>query len=141
MPRLLVLVCALLIGLSLTPAASSQTAPDDVQRAVLSNGMVLLTKVRPDPDSVAINIAVRAGSRDEDEATNGAAHFMEHMFFQGTPRRPSSLDIDRPITTRGGSLNATTQWELITFNAVVRSADVPAALDVLSDILANSNFE
>ena len=84
MRRLLILVCALLVGSSFTPVASSQTAPDDVQRTVLSNGLVLLTKVRPDPDSVAINVAVRAGSRDEDETTNGAAHFMEHMFFQGT---------------------------------------------------------
>ena len=97
--------------------------------------------MRPDPDSVAINVAVRAGSRDEDETTNGAAHFMEHMFFQGTPRRPSSFDIDRPIASRGGSLNATTGWELITFHAVVRSADVPAALDVLGDVLTNSLFD
>jgi predicted Zn-dependent peptidase len=132
----------LLLALAPLPAQLGPHAPnDDVQRAVLPNGLIVLTKERPDPDSVAINIAVRAGSRDEDERTNGAAHFMEHMFFQGTPTRPSSLDIDRPITTRGGSLNATTQWELITFNSVVRSADVPAALDVLSDILINSTFE
>ncbi len=114
---------------------------DDVRRTVLPNGLVLLTKERPDPDAVAINIAVLAGSRDEDEATNGAAHFMEHMFFQGTPRRPSALEVDRPITTRGGSLNANTQWELINFNAVVRSADVPIALDVLADILLHAMFE
>jgi predicted Zn-dependent peptidase len=141
MRRLLILVCALLLGSSFPPSASSQPAPDDVQRTVLPNGLVLLTKVRPDPDSVAINVAVRAGSRDEDETTNGAAHFMEHMFFQGTPRRPSSFDIDRPIASRGGSLNATTGWELITFHAVVRSADVPAALDVLGDVLTNSLFD
>ena len=54
MRRLLVLVFGLLVGSSFTPAASSQTASDDVQRTVLSNGLVLLTKVRPDPDSVAI---------------------------------------------------------------------------------------
>ena len=143
MSRPIWLMPALLL-LSLTPLPPERPAQppsDDVERYVLPNGLIVLTKERPDPDSVAINIAVRAGSRDEDETTNGAAHFMEHMFFQGTPRRPSSLEIDRPITSRGGSLNASTQWELITFNAVVRSADVPAALDVLADILLHSTFD
>ncbi len=142
MSRWLALVCAALVSVALVfPPAMRAQVEDDVQRTVLSNGLVLLTKVRPDPDSVAINVAVHAGSRDEDESTNGAAHFMEHMFFQGTPTRPTSLDVERPITARGGSLNATTGWELINFNAVVRSADVPAALDVLSDILTNSLFD
>src|SRR5947209_3854374 len=140
MIRLLGPVCALLVLLGPALPVRGQAA-DDVERTVLPNGMIVLTKERPDPDAVAINIAVRAGSRDEDEATSGAAHFMEHMFFQGTPRRPSAFDVDRPIASRGGSLNATTGWELITFHAVVRSADVPAALDVLGDVLTNSLFE
>jgi predicted Zn-dependent peptidase len=140
--RPLWLIPTLLLALSPLPDTRSvQPPPDDVERYVLPNGLIVLAKQRPDPDAVAIHIAVRAGSRDEDEATNGAAHFMEHMFFQGTPRRPSSLEIDRPITRRGGSLNASTQWELITFNAVVRSADVPTALDVLADILLNATFD
>jgi predicted Zn-dependent peptidase len=133
-------VCALLVLLGAALPVRGQHA-DDVERTVLPNGMVVLTKERPDPDSVAINIAVRAGSRDEDEATSGAAHFMEHMFFQGTPRRPTAFDVDQPITTRGGSLNASTGWELINFNAVVRSADFPTAIDVLSDILINATFD
>jgi len=141
MARSVALVCAVLVFLAVLPAAGRAQLEDDVQRTVLPSGLVVLTKVRPDPDSVAINVAVRAGSRDEDETTNGAAHFMEHMYFQGTPRRPTSLDIDHPITAGGGSLNATTGWELITFHAVVRSMDVPAALDVLSDILTNSLFD
>src|SRR5262245_30085598 len=134
-----VALCAMLVlvmGLIPTRGAAQVTA--DVQRIDLPSGMTLLAKERPDPDSVAINVAVRVGSRDEDEATNGAAHFMEHMFFQGTPRRPSALEVDRPITDRGGSLNAATGWELINFNAVVRSADAPMAMDVLGDILTHS---
>jgi predicted Zn-dependent peptidase len=138
-----VLLAVLTLLFSVAPAVSAPgwQDGDDVRRTELPNGLVLLTKERRDPDSVAINIAVRAGSRDEDDRTSGAAHFMEHMFFQGTPRRPSAFDVDRPITTRGGSLNATTQWELISFNAVVRSADVGPAIDVLADILINSLFD
>jgi predicted Zn-dependent peptidase len=103
--------------------------------------MIVLTKERADPDSVAINVAVRAGSRDEDERTSGAAHFMEHMFFQGTPRRPTALDVQSPIRSRGGTLNANTGWELINFDAVVRSADAATAVDVLADILTNATFD
>jgi predicted Zn-dependent peptidase len=142
MPRLLMALCALLVMLALAPPlARSTEAPDDVQRTVLPSGLVVLTKERPDPDAVAINVAVRVGSRDEDATTSGAAHFMEHMFFQGTPRRPTALDVQRPITSRGGTLNATTGWELINFDAVVRSADVATAIDVLADILTNATFD
>jgi predicted Zn-dependent peptidase len=121
--------------------SAGQERVDDVRRAVLPNGMVVLTKERADPDTVAISVAVRAGSRDEDDVTNGAAHFMEHMFFQGTPSRPSALDVDWPIASRGGRLNATTGWETIQFDAVVRAADFPVAVDVLADMLTNSTFE
>ena len=123
------------------PTTHSTDGPDDVQRTLLPSGLVVLTKERADPDSVAVNVAVRVGSRDEDAATNGAAHFMEHMFFQGTPRGPRALDVQRPITSRGGTLNATTGWELINFDAVVRSADAALAIDVLADILTNATFD
>jgi predicted Zn-dependent peptidase len=139
--RLWTLYTAILLLTLVRPSASAGQVEDDVQLTVLPSGMVVLTKERPDPDAVAISVAVRAGSRDEDESTNGAAHFMEHMFFQGTPSRPSALDIDRPITARGGRLNATTGWELIHFDAVVRSADVGTAVEVLADMLTNSLFE
>jgi predicted Zn-dependent peptidase len=49
--------------------------------------------------------------------------------------------VQRPITSRGGTLNATTGWELINFDAVVRSADAALAIDVLADILTNATFD
>ncbi len=128
------------LGLGWLAPASAQVA-DDVLTEILPSGLVILTKERPDPDSVAISVAVRAGSRDEDAVTNGAAHFMEHMFFQGTPRRPTARDVDAPIGSRGGRLNATTSWEVIQFDAVVRAADAPIAIDVLGDMLSHAHFD
>jgi predicted Zn-dependent peptidase len=140
--RALTAVYALLLVALVAPLpARSTDLPDDVRQTVLPTGLTVLTKERTDPDAVAINVAVRAGSRDEDERTSGAAHFMEHMFFQGTPRRPTALEVQRPITSRGGTLNATTGWELINFDAVVRSADAATAVDVLADILINATFD
>src|SRR3954447_22156005 len=69
-------ICALIAAVGLGASATHSTVvADDVQRTILPSGLVVLTKERSDPDSVAVNVAVRAGSRDEDAATNGAAHF------------------------------------------------------------------
>ena len=111
-----------------------------VYRTRLATGMLVVTKERPDAEVAALSVYVRGGSRDEDPGTVGAAHFMEHMYFQGTPRRPSSADIDQPITQRGGWLNATTSWEGINFFTAVPNDAFDLALDVISDILSNSLF-
>jgi predicted Zn-dependent peptidase len=66
---------------------------------------------------------------------------MEHMYFQGTPSRPTSQDIDREITSRGGWLNAWTGWESINFQVVVPHTEFERALDVVSDLLVHSTFQ
>jgi predicted Zn-dependent peptidase len=114
---------------------------EDAQRAELDNGMTVLTRERPFADVTAISISVRGGSRNEHEETVGAAHFMEHMFFQGTPRRPSSEQVFGPISAQGGWLNAYTSFENINFQAVVGNDDFDLALDTLGDMLVNSLFE
>ena len=101
----------------MTSAAQSTVEPD-VFRTVLPNGLRAIVRERPDTDVVAISVATRGGSRDERRETVGAAHFMEHMFFQGTPRRPDSADLDREIEARGGWTNAWTGWESINFQVV-----------------------
>jgi predicted Zn-dependent peptidase len=126
-----------------TPAsvALAQAEEPGLYRTTLPNGMLVVTRERPDAEVAALSIYVRGGSRNEDAATVGAAHFMEHMFFQGTPSRPNSRAIDSPITERGGWLNATTAWEGITFFGTVPNSAFDVLLDVLSDILVNSLFE
>jgi predicted Zn-dependent peptidase len=131
-----VISLALLAGVG---GAAAQQEPG-LYRTTLPNGMVVVTRERPGADVAALAVYVRGGSRDEDPTTVGAGHFMEHMFFQGTPLRPSSAAIDAPITERGGSMNATTSWEGIDVFATLPNADFPVALDVISDILLNSLF-
>jgi len=107
----------------------------------LQNGMLVLVRERPSTEVAAISVGIRGGSRDEEPETVGAAHFMEHMYFQGTPKRATSQDIDREITSRGGWLNAWTGWESINFQVVVPDGEFDRALDVISDLLVNSLFE
>jgi predicted Zn-dependent peptidase len=102
--------------------------------------MTVLTRERPYADVTAISISVRGGSRNEHEDTVGAAHFMEHMFFQGTPSRPTSDAVFGPISARGGWLNAYTSFENINFQAVVKNEDFDLALETLGDMLVNSLF-
>jgi len=86
--------------------------------------MLALVRERPSTEVVAISVGIRGGSRDEEAATVGAAHFMEHMYFQGTPRRATSQEIDRALTPHGGWLNAWTGWESINFQAVVPGTEL-----------------
>lgn len=126
---------------SLTLGASPGAAQDgSVQRSELPNGIVVLTAERPESQVAAFHAAFRGGSRDEDEATVGAAHFMEHMFFQGAQRYRDQAEIFNSVSKRGGWINAFTSFEQIAFQVVVAAEDFDIGLDVLSDILVNSTF-
>lgn len=133
------------VVLALTAAVTSGARPgstdsSDVRSSVLPNGITVLTSERPEAQVVAFHAAFRGGSRDEDDETVGAAHFMEHMFFQGAARYADQAAIFNSVTSRGGWINAYTSFEQIAFQVVVAEDDFDIGLDVLSDILVNSTF-
>src|SRR5215211_6260511 len=112
----------------------------DVRSSQLANGITVLTSEHPEGQVVAFHAAFRGGSRDEDDETVGAAHFMEHMFFQGASKYADQAAIFDSVTSRGGWINAYTSFEQIAFQVVVAAEDFDIGLDVLSDILVNSTF-
>jgi predicted Zn-dependent peptidase len=124
-------------------ASAAPLVPNEpgVDARTLPNGLLVLVRERPSDEVAAIDIAVRGGSRDEEPATVGAAHFMEHLYFQGTPSRPSAPDILDPITARGGWLNGHTDWESVNFQAVVPAGSIGLAIEVLGDQLSHSLFD
>ena len=81
------------------------------------------------------------GSRLEDERQAGVSHFIEHLNFKGTKRRPSSKEIADAIEGVGGFINASTDKELTAYWARVPSEHMDLALDVLFDIVSNSKFD
>ena len=111
-----------------------------VQLHTLPNGFRIVTEHMPGLQSASIGIWVTAGGRNETPAQNGIAHFLEHMAFKGTARR-SALDIAEAIEDVGGYINAYTSREVTAYYARVLGADVPLALDVISDILLNPVFD
>lgn len=111
------------------------------ERTSLSNGLRILTGPMPQTRSVTIAIFIGAGSRYENEPEAGISHFIEHLFFKGTERRPTALDISKQIEGVGGVLNAGTDRELTVYWCKVARPHFGLALDILVDALMNSKFE
>jgi predicted Zn-dependent peptidase len=86
-------------------------------------------------------VMLAAGSRYETAATNGIAHFSEHMFFKGTDRRPTARDIAGEIDAIGGEFNAFTGKEYTGYYVKCAAEHRDVALDVLVDMLRHSRFE
>ena len=110
-------------------------------KAVLDNGLRVITGTMPHSRSVCLAILVGTGSCYESEEEAGISHFAEHLFFKGTQRRPTSKEITQDIEGVGGIINGGTDKELTIFWCKVASPHFPIALDVLSDLLLNSRFD
>ena len=109
-------------------------------KTVLSNGIRVISEDIDHVRSISIGIWVKCGSRYEDHATNGAAHFIEHMLFKGTKNR-SAFEIASAIDSVGGMMNAFTGKELTSFYIKIPDYHLPMAVDLLADIFTNSCFD
>jgi predicted Zn-dependent peptidase len=111
-----------------------------VEVSRLSNGLTVATETLPHLETVALGIWVKSGSRNEHENEHGIAHLLEHMAFKGTSKR-TARQIATDIEDVGGEINAATSVETTAFYARVLSADMPLAVELLSDILTDSKFD
>src|SRR5215469_2115975 len=111
-----------------------------IRKSVLPGGLRVVTEYLPAIRSVALGIWVGVGSRDEDLQHAGATHYLEHLLFKGTKRR-TALDISASMDAVGGELNAFTAKDYTCYYARVLDADLPLAIDVLSDMVTGSLIE
>ncbi|MEV0809479.1 pitrilysin family protein [Micromonospora sp. NPDC050200] len=111
-----------------------------VRRTVLPSGLRVLTEAIPAMRSVSFGIWVAVGSRDETGPQAGAAHFLEHLLFKGTHKR-NALEISSAIEAVGGETNAFTTKEYTCYYARVLDEDLPLAIDVMCDLVADSVLE
>ncbi len=111
------------------------------QKTTLDNGLRVITEHMPHTRSASICIFVGAGSRYETDALGGVSHFVEHMLFRGTEKRPSSCDISAEIEGVGGTLNAATDRETTVYWCKVPQPHFKRGLDVLCDMLRVSRFD
>ncbi len=104
---------------------------------MLPSGLRILTEAVPATRSVSFGIWVGVGSRDEAPGLSGVSHFLEHLLFKGTPRR-TALEISAAIEAVGGETNAFTTKEYTCYYARVLDADLPLAIEVICDAVADS---
>jgi predicted Zn-dependent peptidase len=95
----------------------------------------------PSTQAVSVNLFVGVGSRSEPQRINGITHFLEHMVFKGTQKRPDAIIIAQEIEGAGGTLNAYTNKEYTCYWNIVPYDRFPTALDVAADMLLHSKLE
>jgi predicted Zn-dependent peptidase len=106
----------------------------------LPTGLTVITDAMPHLETAALGVWVGCGSRNEQAEEQGISHFLEHMAFKGTTRR-TARQIAEEIEAVGGDLNAATGVEMTAYYARILKADMPLAIDVLSDILTAPSFD
>jgi predicted Zn-dependent peptidase len=111
-----------------------------VEVTKLPSGLTVVTDSMPQLQTATLGVWVGVGSRDEQPNEHGISHLLEHMAFKGTQRR-TSRQIAEAIEAVGGDINAATSFETTAYFASVLKADIPLALDVLSDILSYPKFD
>ncbi len=110
-------------------------------KTVLKNGLRIITVPQEGNPAVTVLVLVEAGSKYETKEINGVSHFLEHMCFKGTKKRPSVIDITSELDGMGSAYNAFTGFEYTGYYAKVEKSRFDKALDIVSDIYINPIFD
>jgi predicted Zn-dependent peptidase len=109
----------------------------DYKLQKLSSGLRFLTVPMPSLESATVAVWVKTGSRYEEKGTNGLSHFLEHVVFKGSKKRPSAHAISEVVDSIGGEFNAGTSKDWTNFYIKTRVGNIDLAMDVLSDMVLN----
>jgi len=110
------------------------------KKTTLSNGLRIITVPQKEARAATVLILIKTGSKYEEKANNGISHFLEHMFFKGTKKRPSSKAVAEFLDKIGGIYNAFTSQDFTGYFAKVEASQFNLALDWVSDIFLNSTL-
>ena len=110
-------------------------------KTTLANGVRVVTGPMSGVHSASLIFYYNVGSRHEPAPIAGVSHFLEHMLFKGTERRPDPMTISEEIEGVGGMLNAGTGKESTSYWCKVPSTHVELAFDVMADMLRHSMFD
>lgn len=108
----------------------------------LPNGLRIVTRTMTETESVTVNFFVGAGGRYEDMKTEyGVSHFLEHLLFKGTHKRPTAKQISEEIDSVGGYINAYTTEDHTSYYIKLPKNYFGLAFNVMSDIMTDPLFE
>lgn len=111
------------------------------QKYTLKNGLRIILAPMQDNQTATVLVMTGVGSRFENRRENGLAHFLEHMFFKGTKKRPTAMDISLELDSVGAEYNAYTGKEYTGYYAKVEAHHWQQAVDVVSDLFLNAKIE
>ena len=109
--------------------------------STLENGLRVVTTALPTAQSAAVALFVGVGSRGEEPRTNGVSHYLEHMLFKGTSKRPTAPEISEAIEGAGGGLNAYTTRELTCYWNNLPFERAETGIEVVADMAQHSLLE
>jgi predicted Zn-dependent peptidase len=112
-----------------------------VQTTTLDNGLAVTTVALPHLHTAVCALFIKVGSRFETPDDNGLSHFVEHMLFRGTEHYQSSLALNTAVERLGSTLHAETGRDYTLFQMALEPGNVPAAIDVLGELLGRPRFE
>ena len=110
------------------------------KKTTIKNGLRIITVPQKNTQSLTVLVLVGTGSKYEKKEINGISHFLEHMYFKGTKKRPSTIAIAETLDKVGGIYNAFTAEEYTGYFAKIALSHFDLALDWVSDIFLNSTL-
>jgi zinc protease len=106
----------------------------------LNNHLQTLFVDAPGSTAATVQIWFRAGSALEKKSNQGIAHFLEHMFFKGTPTRPGSA-IAHEVESFGGEINAFTSFDYTCYYINTPNNHLTKTTEILLDMVSNPEFK
>jgi len=106
----------------------------------LANGLRAVVVPQPQLHRAHVGLYVRVGSRFEDTKTNGLSHFLEHMLYRGTSKRPSAHEVNLAFERLGGYLYAATHSDFGVFSVTLPPASLGAACGLFGEVLTDPGF-
>jgi len=110
------------------------------KKITLPNGLRIITIPTKGNPAATVMVMTETGSKYETKAENGLSHFIEHMCFKGTPKRPSSAIVNKELDAMGAMSNAMTSEEYTGYYAKAEKKHWKQILDVISDMYLHPNF-
>lgn len=111
------------------------------KKIILKNGARVILEPYVGTEAVTVLVLFKVGSRHESKNINGVSHFIEHMMFKGTGKRPNTQLITRELDGLGAEYNAFTAKDHTGYYIKINSEHKEVALDMLFDMLFNSKFD
>lgn len=111
------------------------------KKSELANGIKLVLAPLKETKAVTVLVLLPVGSRYESEDVSGVSHFVEHLLFKGTEKRPTSLDITKELDSVGADYNAFTGKDHTGYYIKAAAEEIELAFDILSDMLFHTKFD